>query len=558
MRAIIILFILNVCTFAQMADSLTITEVMFYAPFENGEFIEIHNFSSSCVFDLTQYEIVYYNSSPDKIIPQLENDAFLYPGEYAVIFEGDLNPFESPYSEILPMNSSIFKVSDNAFGSSGMSNSSERRVSLRNKSGAEISFYTYSPDNPQGYSDEKILPETSDSTAQWNNSLTYLGTPGFINSISQKQFDGAISEFHSLPLTPLYGEPFSFYVKLKNSGTKSAAGRLILRTSDTETDSICSITILPGDSLTLENIFVSFGITEEATYYLSFICNNDQNLANNYDSLLLRPAVPEGGIIINEIMYDPNPDMPEWIEIFNPSSHSFDLNGVRISDASSTADLDYPKAKINPGEYAVISSGIIPNLDPDTKIFSCSIPALNNSGDKIVLKNSGGEIIDSLEYSPDFHSNILSSSSGISLERIATEGKSIDPSNWSSSAKGSTPGEKNSIAVSSHSFTSELNIYPNPFSPDNDGFEDFTSIAYKFDFPCSAVRCRLYDRRGILIRDISSPNYSGSSGLIIFDGKTDNGIFIRPGIYIILFEIFDLRNNRHIRIKKPLVAAVSG
>ena len=58
-----------------------------------------------------------------------------------------------------------------------------------------------------------------------------------------------------------------------------------------------------------------------------------------------------------------------------------------------------------------------------SEIIAFSLPALNNTGDAIVIKDSLGVIIDSLLYLPSWGGN----TGGKSLERISTEDSSVDP-----------------------------------------------------------------------------------------------------------------------------------
>jgi len=113
-----------------------------------------------------------------------------------------------------------------------------------------------------------------------------------------------------------------------------------------------------------------------------------------------------------------------------------------------------------------------------------------------------------------------------------------DPSNWSSSAEpiGATPGKQNSIYTVNLNQDSELSVSPNPFSPDNDGFEDFTIINYKLTQATSQVRIKIYDSKGRLVRTLTNSQASGSSGSVIFDGLGDDGEALRIGIYIIFLE----------------------
>jgi hypothetical protein len=73
-----------------------------------------------------------------------------------------------------------------------------------------------------------------------------------------------------------------------------------------------------------------------------------------------------GDIVITEIMADPVPavSLPaeEYIEIFNRTEYTFDLENWRLSSEDQSGI--FPSAEINPGEYLIICS------NSDTSLFS--------------------------------------------------------------------------------------------------------------------------------------------------------------------------------------------
>lgn len=151
-------------------------------------------------------------------------------------------------------------------------------------------------------------------------------------------------------------------------------------------------------------------------------------------------------IVINEIMPAPLDGEPEWIELFNFSSADFFCESCSISDFSSTRKVSDFVIKSN--QYAIIvkdtnllkSYYMLPN---DVVLIQSAFPALNNTTDAVVLKNSANEILDSVYY------DLKWGEKGLSLERIDFSIKAINSANWakSTSANGATPGELNSNAI---------------------------------------------------------------------------------------------------------------
>src|SRR5690606_27438610 len=108
-----------------------------------------------------------------------------------------------------------------------------------------------------------------------------------------------------------------------------------------------------------------------------------------------------------------------------------------------------------------------------------------------------------------------------------------DPFNWSTSVDiyGGTPVKRNSIFAENLNQQANISVSPNPFSPDNDGFEDFAVINYNLTQPTAQVRIKIFDNRGRLVRTLLNNSPSGQSGSVIFDGLEDSGQVLRIGIY---------------------------
>ena len=113
----------------------------------------------------------------------------------------------------------------------------------------------------------------------------------------------------------------------------------------------------------------------------------------------------------------------------------------------------------------------------------------------------------------------------------------------------------NSIFTENKNLQSGISVSPNPFSPDNDGFEDYAIINYNLSQPVSQVKLKIFDSRGRSVRTIYSNQPSGSSGSVIFDGLDDNGNALRIGIYIILLESLNENSGIVESLKSNVVVA---
>jgi Lamin Tail Domain len=444
---------------------------------------------------------------------------------------------------------------------SSLNNTSPDAVVLYDDRGVTMDSVWYKPSwgGTNGKSLERIdyLSSPVDST-NWKSAWP---TPGAENSSAKKDFDvmmssaSAIMQKGGLHLTAV----------VRNVGRNSANGLTVRFYYDANGDSIASpgemiqkitcTTLAPGDS-----IAVHYDWETQVHGLISIICavdfSEDQRTSNN--SLLVRAAnkFPSHSIVINEIMYDPLPNYSEFVELFNRSVDTVDLQRWTIMTGASSSDkreairISSSSLLLAPNEYAVISadSSLITqfpallSLTLEKLVVVNKALSLNNSGGDVVLLDVTNTQIDSVRYSPSWHNPLLNTSTtGKSLERINPALASNDRRNWSSSIApgGATPGKRNSIFTLSLPSAAHLTLSPNPFSPDNDGFEDFLAIEYSLPSTTSMIRVRCFDVQGRLVRTLANNEPAASSGTILWNGLDDNNRRVRIGMYIILFEALD-------------------
>ncbi len=156
-------------------------------------------------------------------------------------------------------------------------------------------------------------------------------------------------------------------------------------------------------------------------------------------------------IIINEIMAAPNDEnaLPnaEYVELYNNSSITFDLENWTFADATGESAL--PSQFLSPGEYLILckNSDVTDLSTYGTTVGVSLFPTLNNSGDQLTLKDENGVLIDSTAYTSDWYNDESKDDGGWSLELIDPENLCGRGENWSASVApdGGTPGIQNSI-----------------------------------------------------------------------------------------------------------------
>jgi Lamin Tail Domain/CHU_C Type IX secretion signal domain/CARDB len=478
---IILLSIFSVVCFSKSDSTIVLSEIMFYPQSGNNEFIEIYNTSSQDSINLANYKIIYQNSDSDTI-QSTGYGTVLPPQTFGIIFQNDYDITNGIYRNLIPTNALQLKISDDYFGSRGMSNSADRTIYLLNSSNDTLQSYTYTADNSEGISDEKIILDADNSNLNWSNSKIMNGTPGGWNSVSLYDYDLEVSSFTYSPDLPIQNEALTIKASIKNIGQKNVNGFTLNIYNDLNKDSTGSnneiiyaqneISLNSNDSITITKILQNL---DAGKYNLLAEINfdKDQRTSNNKKFLSLtinRKFYNYNDVIINEIMYAPQSPEPEWVELFNRADSSVNLKNWTVTDGNTKTKIYDNNFYISSKSYIVLSkdSSISDYYDIPSPVIVLNLPTLNNGGDKLVIEDSLGIIIDSVNYKPEWGDK-----DGISLERISPDDSSNNPLNWGSSKVKGTPGKINSltkknydIEISSLIFTpkfpllgSDVNVY---------------------------------------------------------------------------------------------------
>ena len=216
-------------------------------------------------------------------------------------------------------------------------------------------------------------------------------------------------------------------------------------------------TVLDGSDPTLVHLTAALAFTNGNTY--SLIAEGAQDAAGNASAQVtidFTYAVPETAgprdVVINEIMADPSPvvGLPEveFVELYNATpDRTFELSGWTFSDGGTPVSL--PAYTLTPGNYVLLTVAANLALFPGitNKIGVASLPALNNDGDPLELRDDGGQLIDAVTYALAWYQDAVKDDGGWTLEQIDPTAPCSGAANWraSNAAAGGTPGVQNSI-----------------------------------------------------------------------------------------------------------------
>lgn len=552
----------------QIAQAQVIlTEVMFdpEGPEAYDEFVEIYNLNPFSV-DLNGWRVG--DSAAQDLLRDAGQGLMLQPQHYGIILDPGYFENSTSYDSLIPPEALVLTIDAATFGANGFLNSQSEPVLLIDANGDTVQIYRYSVGNDPGYSDEKIILSEDNSHQNWGNSTNFRGTPGLKNSISPKDMDLAIILFRLIEENILVGQTVHFEAMVKNLGQQTINGFEFRTFYDLNSNEIpdsseiiesvsYSTPITPGDSLMLEGKFdevpagqVSLGI--------AVAVDNDEDLSNNVGVETIYVSDPGSQrIIINEIMAAPNPGYAEWVELFNPGTSDINLGDIYFADARDTVRISQHEVLLQAGEYVVIGgdSAIATQYGVpfENLVIMRTFPTLNNDFDELKLLNNFNFVYDRVSYTNEWYGREVGS--GISLEKINPNLNGQTPNNWAASvdAAGSTPGRQNSVFAQILPVEAQLDIHPNPFSPDGDGHEDVAIIQAQIPVETAFLNIRIYDTRGRLMRFLADSVPVAHQTGFVWDGKDDDGRVCRIGAYICFVEALNPGKNVVRQMKSTII-----
>ncbi|MBK9389647.1 MAG: lamin tail domain-containing protein [Bacteroidetes bacterium] len=396
----------------------------------------------------------------------------------------------------------------------------------------------------------------------WKSSVSRKGgTPGTTNSVSaankDNYFKGIVNLFpgDSKSLTIRFSEPVKDFTKI---GSSKIEGGPVIESYSASDPLFREFVIRLSADMEIENLY-KLELPETMTDF----AGNSATDSEFTFGLAEPPSV--GDVSFNELLFNPFPGDPDYIEFFNCSEKVIDasmlmLAGVNplTSDTSELVQLSMTRRCILPGTYYTITTDRERLIDrysssSSDRIFEVpSLPSMPDDDGNILLLNNELDLIDKMSYNEAMHYSILSGFEGISLEKTIKCNPSDQAVNWHSATEISgwgTPGGPNSV-ISETSGEDEFLVFSSTkITPDNDGYEDLLTIIIKPGGSGNVLSVSIFDETGGLIRKVASNLLAGSEVSMVWDGTADDGTPVRSGIYIILINLFDDKG-RTVRLKK--------
>ncbi len=265
---------------------------------------------------------------------------------------------------------------------------------------------------------------------------------------------------------------------------------------------------------------------------------------------LVEPALP-GDLVINEILFNPTSGGFDYVEIYNASQKLINISSLILANTQKNEfDEIEHEGVFGPGEYLAFtpdSDWLAQNYNviyPE-RVLENDIPSFNDDSGNVSIFSrqiTGVRISsDSLDYDEDWHYILLTDEEGVSLEKISPDLETNDQSSWQSAAENAgsgTPGYANSQFIESLNSDTEFGLQEKVFSPNQDGDNDRLLINYSLDKPGYLATLRVYNDRGMLVKEIYNNNLLATSGILTWDGTKNDSQRASIGIYLISYELF--------------------
>ena len=280
---------------------------------------------------------------------------------------------------------------------------------------------------------------------------------------------------------------------------------------------------------------------------------------NPIDRFSFRFGIPvmagKGDMVFNELLFNPLPDDPDYIELFNCSEKVTDASRLFLTsvndddgDTAQTVQVTEEHRCILPGTYYVVTverDKIISRYFSAEKenIFNAkSLPSMADDRGHLILYNQELVKTDEVLYDEEMHYSLLAGAEGVALEKIRPQNISTDRMNWHSASESSgwgTPGAPNSVFVIDPVSDDRIIFSSGKISPDNDGFEDILIIDFNLTGNGNVLRITVFDETGAYVRRVADSFLAGPEASVIWDGTAADGTLVNTGIYIFLIELYD-------------------
>jgi hypothetical protein len=333
-------------------------------------------------------------------------------------------------------------------------------------------------------------------------------------------------------------------VRIENRGLRAvAAGEVALEVVDSTASGV-SRTTGPGNQNAIpaggEERAVAAVTLDEGYHWLAVHARfaRDEREENNSAEVLRRVGrIP---LLVSEVWSTPRDGCPQFVECFNAGPAPIDATGFALRDERARpVIIDADSLFLEPGQWIALTAdperlaACVPGT-PRARLFGMrgAWPTFNRSGgahaDSVVIVDRHGIQVDAVSYPA-----VPASAAGRSLERIDLflhDGSAA----WrlSGAARGCTPAMANEAFIDRAPPPGRIIASPNPFAPRRG---EVLRVAAACE-GVARIHATVFDLEGRALASLGG--VSSFPGLLLWNGRRDDGTAVRPGLYLLAVEMY--------------------
>ncbi|WP_053406678.1 hypothetical protein [Persicobacter sp. CCB-QB2] len=274
--------------------------------------------------------------------------------------------------------------------------------------------------------------------------------------------------------------------------------------------------------------------------YLSACDFEDSNPRELYVQLAKPPEA--GDIQVNEVLFDPYPEMEDFIELKNFRNCPLVLHDCYWRNESSALLSEDPLI-LEAGEVLALTEdssalhSVYPSMEKENVFVVNALPSLPNDGASFRLENNAGVLLDECIIDAGSHHPILNEVEGVSLLRVGRDG--LNKSAWVSCSEQvgfASPGldhggwEKTGTSV-------EVEAVPELLEVGSQWGRNEMRIRLKSAQLPSKADIAVFDFYGRKVIDLASNYVLAPDNEFVWYGQQENGNFLPAGHYLIWVEV---------------------
>jgi hypothetical protein len=437
---------------------------------------------------------------------------------------------------------------------------SGREIAIIDSSGNLIHGLSYSSGwygdelkSDGGWSLEMIDPESPFFTdGNWKASTSVDGgSPGRANSVLASNPDN-----YFFGIKNVFPEDSnSISLKLSETVTCLSGKTRSIKTDGIEAKSIASSDLLLKEyQVTPATPFEHGHIyTLEADAGITDFAGN--KMQRNQFSFGIPVRAQKGDVQFNELLFNPLPGEPDYIEFINCSGNVIDVSKLLLvsvndetADTSGIINLSAEGRCLVPGGFYVVTTDRKKvaqryfSSDADNIFEIPSLPSMPDDAGHLLLFSRELTLIDEVLYSEKMQYSLLQGNEGIALEKIRPANSSLDKSYWQTASEASgwgTPGAPNSVLCEEPESRDKVVLSSGRITPDNDGNEDFLVLDFRLQGSGNVVSISVFDETGGFVKKIADNFLAGQEASVVWDGTAADGKLVGTGIYILMIQVFN-------------------